>query len=965
MDDIPLSERFPGLQVGRKPSIGTFTTLSGRCDYDPATGTYVITNYVCLLSMPLIAIGAYRVADADGGGLYCLGRVPLNSSAKKCNIALLLAVLAVTGGIWWYVLTHSNEYLAREKLKQADVAAAAGKGGEAAKLCRAAMDMPAPKAAEDAKQKFAGYLENPPGAPSEAAAVYSVAADLHRENRCPVPDLFATGTAVATRYAADDPHAALALLEIISPFATDPEAELAFRRELLEKLFAKSPNDPDVASRLAATYEAKGDRVKCEQLLAPFEKQLGSLDGAAILGRIYAARGENDRAYALLRPYVDTRLPAFRSAEQHLVATVKAVEDRVMNGLKSENAPGFDFQKAKRLNKEQQGEMVSAYFGEQMKNDPDLREARKRLISERGIVSAGLDLGMLQLQRGQAAADPAARKSELEAAEKTFLSIRGVAGESDQYRLTLGQVYHWLGRPADAKKLFDEFIASHGKASESLLAVANVMREVGDVTAARKMAEDAYNQETDQQKKQSAARIRALMRIDSDDEITWLTRSNRGELGTQADLESAYGRKASQSGNDEEAAAHFRKAIEIYEKMPESASTLNNGSLSNFELYRITQNKADHTRGMDKLDRAIALQPSDSILLSNGVSTVIDGALIDILGNAIDFKALKQSSSWDALSYLYRGKAERIAVLDKFVRHPGTVKGRAYSEKLLTLAPKRPGSYSALTAILEQARDLEGLKAMLARLEKADLDHGDDARESKEYLAGTSDARRSEDAKKSLARAETAMAAARGRKDRTFAYAAGRYIHAKEGVWAFGENVDADALVKLAEEAHATAPSDGTESLLVSTLLFRAHTTLIRVDAEYAKLAAKTKRSLGFWLVYCVLAEDGPLKAKVAANPDVKQLAVHVVDEARSDTDEVGPASLALLRAVNPDEAKSIAEKVKANERRRVQATIHRMLSPYSAALTFSEVWLLQLDGKDVEAKKLLAELSARGVPIP
>ena len=308
MDEHQLRERFPGLEVGRKPVINGLTTLSGRRDFDPETGTYVITNYICFLSMPVIAIGAYRVADAEGGGWYCLGRVPLHGSAKVCNAALLATVLAVAGGIWWYVHTHSEEYLARQKLARADEAAAAGQGGEAAKLCREVMDGKAPKAAEQAKQKLAGLIESPPGSPSEVAAVYTVAADLHRESRCPVPDLFGVGKTVAAKFAADDPDAALALLEIIAPPRDGPRGRTRRSPRAARKApraFAQRPGDASRPRR----YEAKGERSGARSC-SPLREATGSRDGAAILGRICADRGEFDRANALLRPFVEARLPA-------------------------------------------------------------------------------------------------------------------------------------------------------------------------------------------------------------------------------------------------------------------------------------------------------------------------------------------------------------------------------------------------------------------------------------------------------------------------------------------------------------------------------------------------------------------------------------------------------------------------------------------------------------------------------
>jgi hypothetical protein len=964
MDDQPLTAKFPDLQPGQKPSLGmTYgigTSLVGRRDFDAETGTYVTTHCFHLLFVPLFALGAYRVADAPGGGWYCLGKVPLSGFARIWNVVLVLAIIGAAGGIWWTVHTRSPEYVAGQKLKEADQAAAAGQGGQAAKLCREVMDSKTPKA-EEAKQKLAGFMANPPGPPSEAAAVYGIAVDLHRENRCPVANLFESGKTVAERFADVDPSAALDLLEVIAPFAPDAEGELAVRRELLEKLYARNPNDPDAASRLAAACEAKGDRQRCEKLLAPFEAQLGTRDGAAILGRIYASRGEYDRAHALLRPFVDANLPAYRGA----IAEVQGARKRVIDSLNTGKAPGFDYDRARRLPEAQQDAMANDYVTEQLRSDPALRDARKRLMAGRGAAAAAFDLGVVQLQRGQAMADPAARKAELEAAEQTFLSIRGFAGEEADYKLTLGQVYYWLGRQAEGKKLFDELLAGAGRSAEVVVTVANTLRDLGDYSEARRMAEDAYGKETDARKKHQLANFRALLRTDVDDEILWRSRSNTEDPHVRAGLAHARGNKAEQDGKDGEAADHYRRAIEIYDKLPENESTLNNSALVHFALFAVTHDRAEFTRGADKLDRAIALQPSDSILLTNGAGTVLGGALRDVAGQAVDFRVLKQAAEWEALPYLYRGPTERAAVFDRLTRHPGTVKARAYAEKLMILAPKRSDSYATLAAILEYARDLDGLKAVLARLEKADLDLGDSARETRERLSGKSDAKKIDEARKALARAETALAAAKGRKDRTFAVAAGRYVRAKQSAWEYGEAVDADELVKLAEEAHAAVPSDGTEATLLSALRFRAHVTLARDNPEYAKLADKTKRSLDDWLIYYVLAGDGPLRAKAAANADVKRLAALRLEALKLDPDAVGPTVWVVVRAVNPSEAAAVAEKVKANERPRVRRKIERLLAPLSSHNALDESLALQLEGKDADAKKVLVDLAAKGIPLP
>lgn len=966
MDDA-LSKKFPTLQIGRKPSLGSVngfgTTLVGQRDHDAETGTYVTTHCVTLLFIPVIPIGAYRVAVAPGGGWYCLGKVPLSRFCKNWNCFLAVAAVIAIGGIWWNVYSKSPEYLASKKLREADAAAAAGQGGQAAKLCREVIEGKTGKV-EEAKQKLAGFIENPPGSPSEATEVYKIAVDLQREKRCPVQDLFGRGKALAEQYAENDPVAALGLLEVISPFAPDAEAELALRRELLEKLLARDPKNIDTVSRLSAVYEAKGDHDRCEQLLTPFETQLESRDGAAILGRIYSARGEYDRAYALLRPFVDARLPAFRAAQLNLTNQVKAAEERVINSLKSGGASGFDYDKHKRSGKDLQSEMIEEYIGDQLKTDPILRTARQQLIAERGVVAAVLDLGLVQAQRAQKMLDPEARKAELEAAEKSFLSIRTVAGESDEYRLSLGQVYYWLGRAAEGKKMFDELLTSRGRTTDTSLRVAMRLREVGDESEARKLIEDAYAKETDSAKKQIIAQNRALLHIDLDDEILWLSRSNPNNSSVEASLASSRGAKAEQDGKTEEATTHYQRAIEIYDGMPETATTLNNSALVYFSLFRTTHDRAHFMTGVDRLDRAVALESSDSILLSNAAGTVLDGAARDVVGNDIDFKVLKRSGGIEMLSFLYHSPAERAAVLARFTQHPGTVKARTYSEKLMTLSPKRTYSYTLLDTIYGLSRNVEGLKSVLARLEKADLDLGDTQREYREYLSGQSDPKRLVDIRKAVARATEVLNAVQARKDKTFAAAVSVYVRAKEGAWMLGEKVDAGELVKLADEAHATAPSDASEATLISALVFRVHVTMIEEDPAYAKIAAKTRRSFGSELVRYLIGNKA-FQTKLGANPDVKRLVGFVLEEYRRDPDAVNPTECALVRLVSPQDAQKIEEKVKVNERQKVRNRIERLLYPDSVSWALNNYWMLQLEGNEAAAKKVFTDLAARGVPVP
>ncbi len=963
-----LKARFPDLQPERRPGSlsnvnGFGTTFLGRRDFDAETGTYVTTHVFRALFVPLWALGAYRVADAPGGGWYCLGRVPLSTTARAGNVALILVILGAVGGVWWNSHVKSPEYVAGRKLKRADEAAAAGKGGEAARLCREVMDSKTTKT-EDARTKLAGFIENPPGAPSESAAVYQVAVDLHRENRCPVPDLFDKGKALAVRHSADDPAAALALLEVIAAFAPDPGAELALRRDLLEKLLARSPDDPAVASKLAAVYEEKGESERCEKLLTPFENRLGTLDGAAILGRIHSAAGRYDKAHALLAPFVAARLPALREAEQTFRTAHAAAEERVVEQLKGGKAPGFDYAKYDKAPKAQQQTMISAYIEDHLKDDATLRAGRQRLMAERGVVGTVLDLGLVQLQRAQGMTDPAARKAELLAAETTFLSVRGFVGENVEYRLSLGQVYFWLGRPAEGKKLFDEIIAS-GQTTRNRLMVSRALREVGDTTGARRLAEEAYNQEPDAALKHVAAGSRSVLFTDLDDQILWLGRCDPTAREVRASLAQTRGHKAERDGKDAEAADHYREAIKTYAEMPENAATLNNAALAHFALFQVTLDREDFTRGADKLDRAVALEPTNAILLLNASGTVSEGAARDTVAKEVDFRALKSPPAWEVVPHLYRTPAERAAVGRRLAEHPGLVRGRTYAEKLLVLSPRRDDSYRLLSGLYEHVNDLDALKALTACASKADLDLGDDLRNYQDYLAGKDEAKKVEEVRTHVTRTTEALAAARALDRRTFAVAVGRYVRAKSGAWGVGLPADADELVKLADEAHAAAPSAGTESALHTALTFRAHLTLTRDDADYAAMAKRTHRSFSTGLLGYALTVDGPHRARALANADVKRLAALAEESYRREPDRATASEWALLRSVGSGLAKEVGEKVQANERGRARRELTRALSPFSAATALDEYWNLLLAGKDAEAKKVITDLGTKGVPIP
>ena len=115
--------KFPELRpIKRTPVLyrinGIGFGLYGKRDFDDQTRTYVKTYCFCLLFIPIFAVGAYRVADAQRGW-YFIGKQRLSSFAKSCNWGLLCLTLMFAAIMTEHAVTSSPDYRAGQELKRA------------------------------------------------------------------------------------------------------------------------------------------------------------------------------------------------------------------------------------------------------------------------------------------------------------------------------------------------------------------------------------------------------------------------------------------------------------------------------------------------------------------------------------------------------------------------------------------------------------------------------------------------------------------------------------------------------------------------------------------------------------------------------------------------------------------------------------------------------------------------------
>ncbi len=967
MSEINLDERFPDMRpIGRPPSLftinGVGTGMYGSRDYDDLTRTYVKTLCICFLFVPLIPLFAYRVADAPRGW-YFLGKVPLSPFARAWNYLLLLLALGggAFGGWSWY--TNTPEYVARHTLEEGDRLAAQGQLAAAAeKYDRVSREYP--QSASEASARL-NDLISAPLLDAPAAEVVSVLRVAARPNNRLTPNVvYEHGRAWIDRHT-DDPRGVIQVLDVITPLAPEEGQAAAQMLAVLERLNHGTPDDLDVLSRLAVAYEATHQRERCEGLLLPHCDKLGGREGARILGQLLADKGQFDQAEPLLLAYCDERLEKLHEAEKRQEAALHAAQTKILNALKDGTAPGFDFTAYQRSSEMEKTRIVTGYVQRRLMEDPAIQAEESVLARERRVVPVALDLGIVMLRRAQGLPEPE-RQQRLERAEKVFLAIRGQAGETDQYRLQLGQVYYWMGKDAKGKELFDELLQTRNRDAVALLAVSSALRNLGNVAQARDLAEEAYRTATDSEQKREAAAQRALVFLDLEDEISWLQKAQLTDPAGRAELAAALGRKAYQDGHDDEAARHAREAIALYGSVPESASVLNNAAVANFLLYNIT---GDHTAldtAIANLQKAIALEPGHSILLSNAAGSILEVALRDAIHKGIDLRALRQRGSFNLLAYLYDDDAGRERYRQQVREHPGIKRALSFYERLQVLAPKHSHARQGPLEVYRYTHDTEALRTLVRQLSGVELDLTDYTREMRESFAGKKEDRARSTLQAGIPRLEADVQTLRTKKDRTFAVAAMQLVHTRLSLDQLGEKVDLDVQIALAQEAYDAAPSRATRGALYAVLFQRAGKALAKEQPAYRALAEKVRRSLSpTYLIAFLLGNDGPLGDAAAKNPDVQRAITLVTEQAKHFPSDADGFVWATLRRTNRAEANRLAAQMRTDEAGRLAEEISFRLQPLDADEALEMYWRLKAIGKDADAEAHLKRCAGDGVPLP
>jgi hypothetical protein len=700
-------------------------------------------------------------------------------------------------------------------------------------------------------------------------------------------------------------------------------------------------------------------------LLAPLRDRIREGDGPRVLGQALARQGKFDESYALLHPWVEQRLAALHTAEKTYAERFAQLQQRVFSELQAGSVGDFEYPRFSTATEDVKIAMIHEYLNKRISADPSMSAARDDLVQHAAIVPVALDLGIVTLRRAQQLADPDAREAELQKAEATFLAIRGVAGDDDRYRLFLGQVYYWLGRQDDGRKLFDELLENQGRSHAMLMQVASVLRDLGAFGDARVLLEEAYGKPEKVEEKQAAAQLRALTPIDLDDRITWLKRADLREPFVQADLAYTLGDQAARKGDEAEAARHYRDSIAVYRKLPETAASLHNGAIVLFSLYRVTGDRSSLDEGLQQAEKAVALAPGDALVLLQLAVRRIEAGLADLAGDEIDLRRQRVSGQLSSLNALVTDAAGLAEVRRRVRDNAAVQRARDMLDKVMILAPKNERVYGLALSLHSYANDGDALRDLAARSAAAELEPAEAIRETlKRYHEVEPD--EVEVWQRSVEHFEKLVAESRDSgRHADFALAARQLNRLRMHPAADDAPIDADAIVRLADEADANRSTLTTRMAVAEALSFRGNQTLCASDPDWASQCKACRRMLDARTLAAVaLNRSDALGTAARENPDLKRAAELTAALIAEFPGTCDPLDWAFLRHTQPEAAEQAAESI-ATDVSRLELQIGRRLSPVAAAYAVQEFWQQLSLGDEAAGRQAIQSARDAGVPIP
>lgn len=731
------------------------------------------------------------------------------------------------------------------------------------------------------------------------------------------------------------------------------------------------PETADYAIELAELQERAGAFDTLLRLLEPFyslftteEYQLSS--GARILGQQLAYVNRHAEAYKILEPYVSINLVAFRTAEENYNRVLDTVWDEAIAALEQDQAPQSFYTKYEQADQDTQNQMVNEFYAQRRDASPLVAKAFEDYSLAADIVRVALDLGTVMLYLAQEQAEESERNQLLQQAESTFLAIKGAAGQSDEYRMYLGQVYYWLGKVDNAKALFEEFLTSKGRDIESLYWVSSILREVGEVTESRNLMLEVYETATDKNDKYIAASQLSLLAPTLDERITWAEKSDPNNLRTQADLANLKGGRAEQNNQLKVAETYYKKALGFYDQFDENSTTFNNSGLIYLSLYRVTNDTSYLDKGLELLDKAVALSPSDSIVLMNSADILQTVGVRSELSSVL-FESSSITPNLSVISFLHNDEQSKKKIAEKLAGNSAIQKAVQYLEKVTLLAPKNKEPYDQLASIYGLFDDVDRLNTLNGRVGKTDLDVGDEKLERDAYVNGEKDPIYKDAFINRDKFYSGVLEGSAGKFNKeTHAILTSYVLNARMNLESVGEQIEHLKLLEQAKTNYKNLPCSSTREDYQRALLLTVidkdlvgHQRLADLNLEYSRLMSKEQ------ILLTVLDLDPSLVSALNGNSRFKTYLALAKEDAQRYQNHVDPLRWGIISHFDSEFAGRLQSRAKRLEEQRLHVELSESLNFPTTSSIYARWQYYKMVAELEKMDELLSQARQLAIKLP
>lgn len=968
-----LQDLFPNLKpISSPPTLFTLNgfgfSMYGKRDFDPQTNTYIKTHCICALFIPIFTLGAYRVADAQGSGWHFIGKEKKSTLAKIWNrlIVSILIYFAVTTA--WTMYTTTPAYLSEKNLAAANELVEEGEHFEAAKLYQTHIRSKWPLKDEATIGLNATCSEllqsNSAKEVVKAIRILKSVPVSYRSDIAIYDQLPNLGLAAVNRFRLDSPKDAITILNACKGLKEGQAERDALRLTLLEEAVKVDPRDHQSATALALIYEQSEQFDKAFSLLEPIEDLLGDTEGARLYGQLLQVQGRFTEASPHLERYVTARTKVWKKAEANISRVYEQSYNRVIEDLNNNRAPSSFYRSYEAASPQEQNRMVDEYANEKIHKDPSYKLALNKYSTAAEIVPVVMELGIAQLRAGQASTDPAEKQELLEKAETTLVSLQGAAGETDEYRLFLGQVYYWTGRQAAGRKLFDDLLQANQRNYQSLISLSVILREVGDVNQAQELANEAYQATSNKEEKYHAASLCAVLARETEDQITWLKRTDPNAVSYNIRLADAKAQQASENGEVTKAIRYFREASKGWSQLPESATTLNNNALVHQQLYRLTGDPEEQAIAAEMLDQALRYVPNDSILISNTLNALLISAALEVIDDSVTSDFIQVTSAFTAMNLLYHDQAELDAFTQRLIQTQSWQRSLELLQDWIILAPNSTEAYSIGIFMYSLADDEQGFETLLERINQATIDQTQSREESEAYWKGESSEKYKKTMELGIARTEELSSKIADAKSKTLANLVLEL--AKTGRSTFGQKVDHSSALTTAIQAKKQYPSKFTSQALVAIQMDACISELQKSDTELSAYIQQYRPFIESEELLSLILDHpqfGPIaKASPVVAYTIQGYSAYHKDYPR----HYNSHKWSLIRHfASNEEIESIAQLAKSNVVSSLSLQLQEKITPYSTSQVIRNYYNSILLGDTIIARRTYDQARSSGMPLP